>query len=89
MVKAVTVSFIEPVHIDYGAVVRGSIIGPNVSVAKECVIEGCIIKSSIINVNCHVRNMLLNDSILGDEVDLSSSPRKMNIGDHSLIEMEG
>lgn len=81
--------FIEPVHIDYGAVVHNSIIGPNVSIAKGSVVEGCIIRNSIINANCHVRNMLLNESILGDEVDLSASPRRMNIGDHSLIEMQG
>ena len=80
---------IEPVHIEQGAVVRDSIVGPNVSIARGSVIEGCIIRNTIINAKCHVRNMLLNDSILGDEVDLSAAPRRMNIGDHSLIEMQG
>lgn len=80
---------IPPVHLDYGATVRGCILGPNVSVAGGCVIEESIVKNSIINADCQVRDMLLEGSILGDSVRLVGGPRRMNIGDHSLIEMEG
>ena len=80
---------IEPVHIDDGAIVRGSIVGPNVSVAAGCVVEESIVKDSIINANTRVRDMIMHGSILGDSVQLIGSPRRMNIGDHSLIEMEG
>lgn len=79
----------EPVHISEGAIIRGSIIGPNVSVAAGCVIEESIVKDSIINANTQVRDMIMHSSILGDSVQLIGSPRHMNIGDHSLIEMEG
>ncbi|MGE3549970.1 MAG: sugar phosphate nucleotidyltransferase [Geobacter sp.] len=81
--------FIEPVHIEKGVVVRDSILGPNVSVAKGSVIERSIIRNSIINSDSSVSDMLLTDTILGDAVQLIGSPRKMNIGDHSLIEMQG
>lgn len=80
---------IEPVHLAKGVVVRNSIIGPDVSVAPGCVIEESIIKDSIINANSRARDTILHHSILGDSVTLVGSPRKMNIGDHSLIEMEG
>lgn len=80
---------LEPVHIDAGAVVRNSILGPNVSVAAGSVIEDSIVRDSIVNLNCEVRGMLLAASILGDEVRLVGTPRRMNIGDHSLIEMQG
>jgi glucose-1-phosphate thymidylyltransferase len=79
---------IEPVHISKGTVVRDSILGPHVSVASGCVIERSIISDSIINGNGEVRHLLLEGSILGDSVQLSGSPRRMNIGDHSLIEMQ-
>ena len=69
--------------------VRDSILGPNVSVAKGSVIERSIIRNSIINSDSSVSDMLLTDTILGDSVQLIGSPRKMNIGDHSLIEMQG
>ena len=80
---------IEPVHIEEGAVVRGSIVGPNVSMAAGSVIEESIIKDSIINANVEVRDIILAGSILGQSAHLHGAPRRMNIGDHSLIEMEG
>lgn len=87
--EAIESVLIEPVHIEKGAVVRGSILGPNVSVAAGSVIETSIVRNSIINSNSIVRDMILQDSILGDAVHLISSARRMNIGDHSLIEMQG
>jgi len=87
--ETVNCVFIEPVHLEKGVVVRNSILGPNVSVAKGSVIERSIIRNSIINSDSSVSDMLLTDTILGDAVQLVGSPRKMNIGDHSLIEMQG
>jgi glucose-1-phosphate thymidylyltransferase len=80
---------IEPVHIEEGAVVRDCILGPNVSIAARSVVEFSILQNSIINGDSHVSNMILHDSILGDSVQLIGSTRRMNIGDHSLIEMQG
>ena len=81
--------FIEPVHIERGVTIKDSIIGPNVSVASGSLIESGIICNSIINGNSVIRNMVLTDTILGDNVQLLGSVRRMNIGDHSLIEMQG
>jgi len=80
---------IEPVHIGEGAKVRNSIIGPYVSVAAGSVVENSIIRDSIINAGSKVRSLVLEGSILGNAVTLIGTPGKMNIGDHSLIEMEG
>ena len=79
---------IEPVHIEQGACVRDSVIGPNVSIAAGSRIEKSIISDSIINAENLVSNMILNQSLLGDAVNLVGSPRRMNIGDHSIIEMD-
>ncbi len=80
--------FIEPVHVGKGAVVKNSIIGPNVSIAAGSVIENSVIRNSIINAENKVSNLILDHSLLGDSVTLIGSPRRMNIGDHSLIEMD-
>lgn len=80
---------IEPVHLEEGAVIRNSIIGPNVSIAAGSVIEQSIISESIINRDSEVRNMVLCESILGDSIHMTGSPKRMSIGDHSLIEMQG
>jgi glucose-1-phosphate thymidylyltransferase len=87
--EAINSVLIEPVHVEKGAVVRDSILGPHVSVAAGSVIRQSIISDSIINCNTEVMNMVLHHSILGDSVHLAGSPRRMNIGDHSIIEMKG
>ncbi len=87
--SAIDSVLIEPVHIEKGAVVRGCILGPNVSVAAGSIIETSIVRNSIINGKSHVKNMILQNSILGDAVHLTSSARRMNIGDHSMIELQG
>lgn len=79
---------IEPVHIERGAIIKHSIVGPNVSIAAGSVIENSVIRDSIINAENKVSNLILEHSLLGDSVTLVGSPRKMNIGDHSLIEMD-
>ena len=79
---------IEPVHIGHGAVIKSSIVGPNVSVAAGSVIENSIISDSIINTDNKVSYLILDQSLLGDSVSLFGSPRRMNIGDHSHIVMD-
>ncbi len=86
--KVIDSVLIEPVHIEQGAIVRNSIIGPNVSIAAGSVVEASVIRNSIINAENKVSNMILDHSLLGDSVCLIGSPRKMNIGDHSHIEMD-
>lgn len=80
--------FIEPVHVERGVIIKDSVIGPNVSIAAGSTIERSILRNSIINKDTVVRNMVLTGTILGDAVHLSSTERRMNIGDHSLIEMQ-
>ena len=79
---------IEPVHVEKGARIRHSIIGPNVSVAAGSDIDLSTISDSIINADCKVSHMNLHQSLLGDSVTLAGAPRRMNIGDHSLIVMD-
>jgi glucose-1-phosphate thymidylyltransferase len=80
---------IEPVHIEKGAVVRGSILGPNVSIAKGSIIEASILEEAIVNINSRVKRMVLTHSILGGCVHVEGSIRRMNIGDHCVIESVG
>ncbi|NLV24269.1 MAG: NTP transferase domain-containing protein [Deltaproteobacteria bacterium] len=78
---------IEPVHIGTGTIIRNSIIGPNASVAPNCHIEGCIIRDTIINSGSHLKDVLLEQSLLGENVRLTGRHANLNVGDHSLIEI--
>jgi len=79
---------IEPVHVEAGAVVKNSIIGPNVSIAAGSEIEHSVISESIVNADNKVSFLVLENSLLGDAVTLVGAPRRMNIGDHSHIYMD-
>ncbi|NLC71376.1 MAG: NTP transferase domain-containing protein [Desulfuromonadaceae bacterium] len=78
---------IEPVHIDKGTVLRNSIVGPNASVAPNCHIEGSIIRDTIINSGSHLKDVLLEQSLLGENVRLTGRHANLNVGDHSLIDI--
>lgn len=80
---------IAPVHIAPSVAIHNSIIGPNVSIGPDCVVENSIIRESIINPQTRVKEMVLDSSLLGQAVDLSGGARRMNIGDHSLLDLEG
>jgi len=80
---------ISPVSVPKGARVVNSILGPNVSLAPGSQVNESIIKESIVNRDSMVQDVILEGSILGDNVTLKGATRRMNIGDHSIIEMVG
>lgn len=80
---------IPPVSIDPSAEVRHSVIGPHVSIAKNCLIHDSIIRNSVINPNSILRNTMLEESLVGDSVELTGQFQRLNIGDNSIIDLSG
>jgi glucose-1-phosphate thymidylyltransferase len=78
---------IPPVFIHDRAKIESSIIGPNVSVGADADIHGSIIWDSIINRHVVVKHTLLEGSILGENSVVRESPRKLNLGGFSELEM--
>ena len=78
---------IPPVFIHDRARIQSSIIGPNVSVGADADIRGSIIWDSIVNRHVVVKHTLLEGSILGENSVVRESPRKLNLGGFSELEM--
>lgn len=78
---------IPPVFIHDRARIHSSIIGPNASVGADADIHGSIIWDSIVNQHVVVRHTLLEGSILGENSVVRDSPRKLNLGGFSELEM--
>ncbi|MBU1109273.1 MAG: NTP transferase domain-containing protein [Candidatus Riflebacteria bacterium] len=78
---------IPPVSIHPSAEVRHSVVGPYVSVAKNCKIFDSIIRDSVINPNSSLHNTVLESSLIGDSVELTGQFQRMNIGDNSIIDL--
>ncbi len=78
---------IPPVYVGEGAKIKNSIIGPFVSIGKNCEVNNCIIKNSVIGEKAVIADLLLEESLVGDETNVVDVFRKINIGDHSMLNL--
>jgi glucose-1-phosphate thymidylyltransferase len=76
---------IEPCAIHPTAVIKNSIVGPNVSIGKNTEIKNSIVKNSIIASNCRLESKNIIDSIIGHDCDLKDQPRQLNLGAYTKI----
>ncbi len=80
-----------PVIVGPGTIVTKSILGPNVSIANDCLIEGSQLDDSIILGGSKISGLkAVTNSLVGKEVVISASgetlgPVQLMIGDHSRI----
>ncbi|MDW8296391.1 MAG: NDP-sugar synthase, partial [Raineya sp.] len=78
---------IPPVSIGKNCLIKGSIIGPNVAVGEESILENCIIKNSIIGSYSEISNVLLQDSIIGNDSSVKGENYVLSIGDNAEINL--
>ena len=78
---------VPPVFIHDSAKIEGSVIGPNVSIGAEAEIRGSIVSDSIVNRRVVVEHALLQGSILGESSVVRDSPRRLNLGGFSELEV--
>lgn len=78
-----------PVAVDPGAVVEASVIGPYVSVAEGARIVRSVVSNSIVNRNATVEQVVLEGSLIGERAYLRGRPTRVNLGDHSEIDLGG
>ena len=78
---------IPPVFIADTAEIENSLIGPYVSIAGGSKVNQAIIKDSIINENATVENVLLTQSLIGENALVRGQHSRLNVGDSSQIEL--
>jgi glucose-1-phosphate thymidylyltransferase len=74
---------IPPVNIHPNARVSTSLIGPYVSLGEGAVVQGSILKDSIIGDGTHITGSMLETSIIGQNVTVNGQRGKLNLGDNS------
>ncbi|NQU43400.1 NTP transferase domain-containing protein [bacterium] len=80
-----TVRVRPPVYIAEGARVSDSIIGPYVTIGKDCVVDSSIVTNSIINQDARLRGVLLADSIIGNDAQVEARAIRLYVGDKSEV----
>ena len=78
---------VPPVFIHPTATVKGSVIGPHASIGSNCKVESCIIRDSIIDDNSVISDVILEHSLIGQEVHIKRRAGVMNVGDHTELEL--
>ena len=76
---------IEPVYVGPGATVRGSVVGPNVSIEGGATVEGSTLRDTIVFADAHVAGSALHGSVVGHHATVRDTAGTLNIGDHATV----
>jgi glucose-1-phosphate thymidylyltransferase len=80
---------IPPVSIADGCVIKNSVIGPNVAIGEHTSINHGIIKDSIIGSYSNLVEIVLYNSLIGNDAEVKGVSRNLNIGDNTAIDLGG
>ncbi len=76
---------IEPCYIGKNVNILNSVIGPNVSIGNDTVIENSVISESIVFKNAVIKNTNITNSMIGNFAVINESSKIINLGDYSQI----
>ena len=76
----------EPVRVEEGAVVRNSVLGPNVTVEAGAQVEDSTVVDTILGSGSTVIGSTLHDSLVGSESKVMAYRGRLSVGDHSEVE---
>lgn len=80
---------IPPVSIGEGCIIKNAVIGPNVAIGEHTVINHSIVKDSIIGAYSNLIEIVLNNSLIGNDAEVKGVSRNLNIGDNTAIDLGG
>ncbi len=85
--QRIGVHVIPPVFIHPEAEVESSVIGPHTTVEAGCKILGSVIQNSIVEKESRVEDVLLTDSLIGQNTSIKGGSTSINVGDNTEIEI--
>ena len=77
---------IEPCFIGNNVILRNTTLGPNVSIGKDCLVEGSTVKNSLIQNQTQIKNANLDHAMIGSHVKYDGKFKAVSIGDYSVLE---
>lgn len=77
---------IHPVSIGKNCDIQNAVIGPHVTISDNVVIFSAIIKNSIIGNYARIEDIVLDDSIVGNDASVKGFHQSLNIGDNTEID---
>src|SRR6202012_2566080 len=77
---------VPPVSIAEGCDIKNSVIGPNVAIGENTILNYTIVKDSIIGSYSKLYDVVLDDSLIGSDTQIKGETRSLNIGDDTEID---
>lgn len=79
------VVLMPPVFIHPTAQIQNSIVGPNVSIGADCIVENSIISDSILEDDAQTNRVILESSLIGRSAHISRRAGVVNAGDNTVV----
>ena len=78
---------IHPVSIGNHCDIQNAVIGPHVTISDHAVIQNSIIKNSIIGRYAKIEDIVMDDSIIGNDASVKGAHQSLNLGDNTEIDL--
>lgn len=78
---------IEPVSVAANCIIKNSIIGPNVTLGENTIVNYSIVRNSIIGNDATIDDVVLHDSVIGSDTFIKGLSQSLNIGDNTEIDL--
>lgn len=75
---------IEPCYIGENVVIENSVVGPHVSIGDNTTVANSVIKNTIVQTNSKIQNANIQNSMIGNFVDLAGEQNEVSIGDYTV-----
>lgn len=85
VVKQEDLAIIPPVYVHPSAKLKASVVGPYVSIGKNCVIDRAVISNSILEDGVCLSDSVLAGSLLGRDVQVEGKAENLNLGDNAWM----
>lgn len=79
--------FIEPVYVHKSAQIHSSILGPNVAVGANCIVEHSVLQNTIVDDNSKIKNSIFINSLIGEGCLIRSTGLSQIISDQDKFEL--
>jgi glucose-1-phosphate thymidylyltransferase len=78
-------TIVDPVYLEDGVTIRGSTIGPNVTLCAGTVVEDSQLRDTLVGAKSRIVRSALRNSLIGDEAVVEGVRGELTIGDHSEV----
>ena len=76
---------VPPVYVGPGARVSNTVIGPYASIEAGAVVDGSVVRDSVVFAKARVEASVLDGSLVGQSAGVRGVSQPVNVGDHATV----